>query len=80
MPSVYVSLHYVKLPINVKIPITLWASSLENLSQEVCEQQRRRPTCTSAQPDQRLFYSHFGKYHIKTCYEQNFNFLTGPCS
>ena len=29
-----------------------------------CEQHRRRPACASAQSDQRLFYSCFGKYHI----------------
>ena len=31
---------------------------------DVCEQQRRRPACASAQSDQRLYYSHIGKYHI----------------
>ena len=30
----------------------------------VCEQQRRRPACASAQSDQRLYYSLNGKYHI----------------
>ena len=30
----------------------------------VCEQQRRRPACASAQSDQRLCYSVFGKYHM----------------
>ena len=28
----------------------------------VCEQQRWRPACASAQADQHLCYSHFGKY------------------
>ena len=42
----------------------VWASTRENLSSVVCEQQRRRPACTSAQSDQRLCYSLFGKYHI----------------
>ena len=42
----------------------LWALSLENLSSGVCEQQRRRPACTSSQSDQRLCYSLIGKYHI----------------
>ena len=41
-----------------------WASTRENLSSGVCEQHRRRPACASAQPDQRLCYSRFGKYHI----------------
>ena len=37
---------------------------LETLSSGVCEQQRRRPACASAQSDQRLCYSLIGKYHI----------------
>ena len=40
----------------------------------VCEQQWRRQTCASAQTDQRLCYSLFGKYNIWTCYETIFNF------
>ena len=42
----------------------IWASARENLSSGVCEQHRRRPVCASAQTDQRLFYSLFGKYHM----------------
>ena len=38
-----------------------WASPLQNLSSEVCEQQRPRPACASAQPDQRLCYSLTGR-------------------
>ena len=30
----------------------------------VCEQHMRRPACASAQSDQRLCYTLFGKYHI----------------
>ena len=30
----------------------------------VCEQQWRRPACTSAQSDQRLCYSLCGKFHM----------------
>ena len=30
----------------------------------VCKQHRRRPACASAQSDQRLCYSLFGKYHM----------------
>ena len=44
--------------------MTIWASPRENLSSVVCEQQRHRPACPSAQPDQHLCYSRFGKYHI----------------
>ena len=42
----------------------IWASTRENLSSGVCEQQRHRPACASAQSDQRLCYSLIGKYHI----------------
>ena len=52
----------------------------ENLSSEVCEQQRRRPACASAQTDQCLCYSLIRKYHVCTCYERNFNFLASLCS
>ena len=41
-----------------------WASTRENLSSGVCEQNRRRPACASAQSDQRLCYSRFGKYYL----------------
>ena len=44
--------------------ILLWASTQENHSSVVCEQQRGRPAFPSAQTDQRLCYSLFGKYHI----------------
>ena len=36
----------------------------ENLSLGFCEQHRHRPSCASAQSDQRLCYSRFGKYYI----------------
>ena len=42
---------------DVKTLIIKWASSRENLSVGVWEQQRRRPACASAQSDQRLCYS-----------------------
>ena len=41
---------------------------------------KRRPACASAQTDQRICYLFFGKYHIWTCYKQNFNFLASLCS
>ena len=34
---------------------SILAATRENLSSAVCEQQRRRPACASAQSDQRLF-------------------------
>ena len=51
------------------------ASTQENLSSGFCRQQRRRPACPSAQTDQHLCYSLFGKYHIWTCYRWNFNIV-----
>ena len=57
-----------------------WASTRENLSSEGCEQQRHRPACASAQSDQRLCFSLFGKYHFQTCHKRNFNFLASLCS
>ena len=45
-----------------------WASTRENMSSVVCEQQRHRPACASAQSDQRLCYSLFGTKHMLPCY------------
>ena len=56
-----------KQPIAVCICIStsyIWALTRENLSSEVCEQQRRRPACASAQTDQRLCYSLIRKYYM----------------
>ena len=58
----------------------IWALTQENLSSGVCEQLRLRLACTFAQSDQHLCYLLFGKYHIKACYERNFNFVASPCS
>ena len=58
----------------------IWTSSRENLSSVVCEQQRRRLVCASAQSDQHLCYSLIVKYHIHTRYKRNFNFLASLCS
>ena len=41
-----------------------WAATGENLTSGCWEQHRRRPACASAQTDQRLCYSPFGKYHM----------------
>ena len=68
------------LDAHIKSKALIWASTRENLSSGVCEQQRRRPACASAQSDQRLCCSVFGKYHFKACYKRNFNFLASPCS
>ena len=58
----------------------IWALSQENLSSGGCKQQRRRLAWSSAQSDQHHCYSLNGKYHIQTCYEQNFKFLASLCS
>ena len=52
-----------------------WALTRENLSSGVCEQQRRKSACTSAQSDQHFCNSLIGKYQIKTCYKRNFTIL-----
>ena len=52
------------LTISILIDYAIWDSTRENLSSEVCEQHRCRPVCASAQSDQRLCYSLFGKYNI----------------
>ena len=44
-------------------PIYIWASTRENLSSGVCEQQRHRSSCAFAQSDQHLCYSFIGKFH-----------------
>ena len=76
-------LNYMALIIGLLLEIyktMIWALTRENLSSEGCEQHRRRPACASAQTDQRLCYSLFGKYHIQTCFKRNFNFLACLCS
>ena len=51
----------VKVSLNM---IHIWVSSRENLSSGVCEQHKHGPAWASAQSDQPLCYSLFGKYHI----------------
>ena len=64
-----------------KCNLTLYlASTQENHSLVVCEQQRRRPACESAQSDQRLCYSLNGKYQSCTCIKRSFHFLASLCS
>ena len=48
----------------------------------VCEQERCRPACASAQSDQRFCYSLIGKFNIQTyyMYMRNFDFLASLCS
>ena len=63
----------------VDIRNTIWASSRDNLFSVVCEQQRHRPTCASAQSDQCLCYSLFGEHSRQACSIQNFIFLASLC-
>ena len=72
--SLISTISHLLLNINIK-----WASTQENLSSGICEQQKRRPAFASAQSDQRLCFSLIEKYHTLTCYERNFNFLASLC-
>ena len=45
-----------------------------------CKQQRHRPACAFTLTDQHVCYSLPWKYHIKTCFMQNFNILAILCS
>ena len=40
--------------LNIYLKQTIWAGPWENMSYFICEQQRRRSACASAQSDQRL--------------------------
>ena len=55
----------------------IWASTRENLSSGFAN---NKVADQPAQSDQPFCYSPSGKYHIKTCYKWNFNFLASPCS
>ena len=46
----------------------------------ICEQQRRRLACASAQSDQRLCCSLPGQYNISSFYFYNFKTLASLCS
>ena len=56
------------------------ASTRESLVFVDLRKKKHRPACASAQSDQRLCFSHFGKYYTKTCYKRIFNFLASLCS
>ena len=49
---------------NIIIIDNFWASTRENLSSGVCEQQRHGPACAYAQSDQRICCSLNGKYNV----------------
>ena len=67
-------------PPSIPTCITPWASTRENLFSVVCEKQRRRPACASAQSDQRLCYSLSGEHSSQGCSIQNSTFLASLCS
>ena len=46
----------------------------------ICEQQRHRSACKSAQSDLRLCYSLLRQYHTCICYIQSFKTLASLCS
>ena len=63
-----------------KIILYMWAWSSENVSCAICEQQRCRTACTSAQSDQHLCCSLLRKYDTYTCSIQSFKILISFCS
>ena len=56
------------------------ARSCKNVSYAICEQQRCRSACASAQSDQHLCCSLLKQYDIYTCYIQSFKILASFCS
>ena len=57
-----------------------WAWSYENVPYTICEQQRRRSACASAQFDQHLCCSLLRQYDMYTCYIQSLKILASFCS
>ena len=57
-----------------------WARPWENVSYAICEQQRRRSACASAQSDQCLCCSLPRQNDTSSLYIRNFKILAGLCS
>ena len=57
-----------------------WSLIIRKPVFSLCEQQRRRSTCASAQSDQRLYCSLPGQYNASTCYSRSFKTLACFCS
>ena len=57
----------------------IWAGPWESVSYVICEQQRRRSTCASAQSDQRLCCSLLRWCNISRFYSRNFKTLASFC-
>ena len=58
----------------------IWARSCEHMSYAICEQQRRRSACASAQSDQHLCCSLPRWYDMYACYIKSFKILASFCS
>ena len=58
----------------------IWARSCENVFYAICDQQRCRSACASAQSDQHLYCSLLRQYDMYTCYIQSFMILASFCS
>ena len=63
----------------VWMALFIWAGPWENVSYVICEQQRRRSACASAQSDQRLCCSLLIWYNISRFYSRNFKTLGSFC-
>ena len=57
-----------------------WARPWETVSYDICEQQRRRSTCASAQSDQHLCCSLPRQNDTSSLYIRNFKIPAGLCS
>ena len=57
----------------------IWAGPWENVSYVICEQQRSKSACASAQSDQRLSCSLLRYYNISRFYSRNFKTLASFC-
>ena len=64
----------------LKIVRCIWARSWENVSYAICEQQRCRSACASAQSDQHLCCSLPRQDGTSSLYIRNFKVLAGLCS
>ena len=60
--------------------VFIWAGPWENVSYVICEQQRRRSACTSAQSDQRLCCSLPRQFNVSSFCNQNFKPHASFCS
>ena len=68
------------IPATAAFYVLIWARPWENVSYAICEQQRRRSACASAQSDQRLCCSLQRQNDTSSFYIRNFKILAGLCS